>query len=118
MRNVFPKNLIIMDYLNIHSIQDLTNLMDMKVPDILMSGHHENINKWRKEQSIKRTRDKRPDLYEKIKYEINMFTIYYPYGIIYPVRNKDGPLFIYRKSKARFNILKASIQERLRRKEE
>ena len=32
------------------------------VPEVLISGHHENINKWRKEQSIKRTKEKRPDL--------------------------------------------------------
>ena len=38
-----------------------------KVPDVLMSGHHENINKWRLEQSIQRTKRKRPDLYEKYK---------------------------------------------------
>lgn len=35
------------------------------VPDILLSGHHENIDKWRFEKSIERTKDKRPDLYEK-----------------------------------------------------
>ena len=34
----------------------------MKVPDVLLSGHHENINKWRKEESIKRTKLRRPDL--------------------------------------------------------
>lgn len=33
-----------------------------KVPEILISGHHENINKWRQEQSIKITKSKRPDL--------------------------------------------------------
>lgn len=33
-----------------------------KVPEILISGHHENINKWRQEQSIKITKTKRPDL--------------------------------------------------------
>ena len=33
-----------------------------KVPDILLSGHHENIDKWRKEESIKRTKLRRPDL--------------------------------------------------------
>ncbi len=33
------------------------------VPEILLSGHHENINKWRMEQSIARTKAKRPDLY-------------------------------------------------------
>jgi tRNA (guanine37-N1)-methyltransferase len=35
---------------------------DMKVPEILLSGHHANIDKWRKEQSIKRTKERRPDL--------------------------------------------------------
>lgn len=33
-----------------------------KVPDILLSGHHENIYKWRKEQALERTKQKRPDL--------------------------------------------------------
>lgn len=41
------------------------NFMGMKVPEILLSGHHENINKWRKEQSIKKTKERRPDLLEK-----------------------------------------------------
>lgn len=36
-----------------------------KVPDILLSGHHANIAKWRKEQSLIRTAKKRPDLYKK-----------------------------------------------------
>ncbi|HEM3597300.1 TPA: tRNA (guanosine(37)-N1)-methyltransferase TrmD [Streptococcus suis] len=34
----------------------------MVVPDVLMSGHHENIRKWRLEQSIRKTYDRRPDL--------------------------------------------------------
>lgn len=34
----------------------------MKVPDVLISGHHANINKWRKENSIKNTKNNRPDL--------------------------------------------------------
>ena len=33
-----------------------------KVPEILLSGHHENIEKWRKEQALKITKQKRPDL--------------------------------------------------------
>ena len=33
-----------------------------KVPEILLSGHHANIEKWRREQSIKRTKEHRPDL--------------------------------------------------------
>jgi tRNA (guanine37-N1)-methyltransferase len=35
------------------------------VPEVLMSGHHDNINKWRKAQSLERTKLKRPDLYER-----------------------------------------------------
>lgn len=38
--------------------------MDEKVPDVLLSGHHGNIEQWRKEQSLERTRQRRPDLYE------------------------------------------------------
>lgn len=38
---------------------------DKKVPEILMSGHHENIEKWRHEMSLQRTKERRPDLYEK-----------------------------------------------------
>ena len=41
------------------------DFMGMKVPEILLSGHHENINKWRLEQSIKKTSERRPDLLEK-----------------------------------------------------
>lgn len=36
-----------------------------KVPDVLMSGHHKNIEKWHRKQSLKRTMERRPDLYEK-----------------------------------------------------
>ncbi|MBE0686881.1 MAG: tRNA (guanosine(37)-N1)-methyltransferase TrmD [Anaerolineaceae bacterium] len=35
---------------------------DLQVPDILLSGHHANIMKWRREQSLKRTYFARPDL--------------------------------------------------------
>lgn len=37
---------------------------DMKVPDVLMSGHHENIDKWRREQSLLMTQKCRPDMLE------------------------------------------------------
>jgi len=37
-----------------------------KVPEILLSGHHANIQKWRDQQSLERTKQKRPDLYELI----------------------------------------------------
>lgn len=36
-----------------------------KVPSVLLSGHHANIEKWRREQSILRTKERRPDLLEK-----------------------------------------------------
>lgn len=36
-----------------------------KVPPVLLSGHHVNIEKWRREQSIIRTAERRPDLLEK-----------------------------------------------------
>ncbi len=36
-----------------------------KVPPVLLSGHHANIEKWRREQSIIRTLERRPDLLEK-----------------------------------------------------
>lgn len=36
-----------------------------KVPEVLLSGHHANIEAWRRQQSILRTRERRPDLLEK-----------------------------------------------------
>ena len=38
-----------------------------QVPEVLLSGHHENIDKWRRKQSLKITLNKRPDLLEKIE---------------------------------------------------
>ncbi len=37
-----------------------------RVPEILLSGHHQNIQKWREEQSLKVTKERRPDLIKKI----------------------------------------------------
>lgn len=39
--------------------------MEKKVPEVLLSGHHMNIEKWRREQSIIRTYHNRPDLLEE-----------------------------------------------------
>ena len=39
--------------------------MGKKVPDILLSGHHANVEKWRREQSIIRTLERRPELLEE-----------------------------------------------------
>lgn len=38
-----------------------------KVPDVLLSGHHENIEKWRTKKAYELTKKKRPDLLEKSK---------------------------------------------------
>lgn len=37
----------------------------LSVPEVLLSGHHENIEKWRREKSLEITRQNRPDLLEK-----------------------------------------------------
>ncbi len=41
--------------------------MGRKIPDVLLSGHHENIKKWRREQSLIRTYEKRIDLYKELE---------------------------------------------------
>lgn len=38
-----------------------------KVPEVLISGHHENIRKWRRLKSLQNTYNKRPELLDKIK---------------------------------------------------
>ena len=40
---------------------------DMRVPEILLSGHHANIKKWRHEQALLTTAKKRPELLEKVE---------------------------------------------------
>ncbi len=39
--------------------------MGREVPEVLLSGHHENVAKWRREQALLRTAEKRPDLLAK-----------------------------------------------------
>ena len=36
---------------------------DKKVPEVLLSGHHANIEKWRLQQSLERTKERRPEMY-------------------------------------------------------
>lgn len=38
-----------------------------KVPDVLLSGHHENIRKWRRRQSLLLTRQRRPDMFNSLE---------------------------------------------------
>jgi tRNA (guanine37-N1)-methyltransferase len=37
-----------------------------RVPDILLSGHHENVARWRDKESLRKTRQRRPDLFAKL----------------------------------------------------
>ena len=39
---------------------------EVKVPEVLISGHHENIRKWRREKSLENTFKKRPELLENV----------------------------------------------------
>ena len=43
------------------------NFEGVKVPEILLSGHHENINKWRRCEALKNTYLKRPDLLKNVE---------------------------------------------------
>ena len=38
-----------------------------RVPDILLSGHHAQVARWRRKESLRRTRQRRPDLFEKVQ---------------------------------------------------
>ncbi len=37
------------------------------VPEVLVSGHHQRISEWRRAESLKRTKERRPDIYEKLQ---------------------------------------------------
>ena len=41
--------------------------LNKKVPEVLLSGHHENIRKWRRKESLKNTYKKRPELLKNIE---------------------------------------------------
>lgn len=43
--------------------------LEKEVPPVLLSGHHENIKKWRYEQSVRRTKERRPDLWQAYEKE-------------------------------------------------
>ncbi|MGQ7487642.1 tRNA (guanosine(37)-N1)-methyltransferase TrmD [Streptococcus suis] len=48
----------------------------MVVPDVLMSGHHENIRKWRLEESLRKTYQRRPDLLENYNFTAEELAIF------------------------------------------
>jgi len=39
----------------------------MSVPDVLVSGHHEMIRRWRRKEALKATRERRPELLERVR---------------------------------------------------
>jgi tRNA (guanine37-N1)-methyltransferase len=41
------------------------NFRGLKVPEVLLSGNHQEIQKWRYQEQLKRTKNRRPDLWEK-----------------------------------------------------
>lgn len=45
---------------------------DIKVPDILLSGHHANIEKWRQEKRLEKTIKNRPDLLDEVDFDRRM----------------------------------------------
>lgn len=51
---------------------------EKSVPAVLLSGHHANIAKWRLEQSVERTRVKRPDMHEKYMEELEAYLREHP----------------------------------------
>ena len=46
------------------------NFLGLEVPEVLISGDHAKIAKWRFEQQVEITKQRRPDLYEKVKDEV------------------------------------------------
>ena len=44
------------------------------MPDVLVSGHHENIRKWRLKESLRKTLERRPDLLDK--YDISILPLH------------------------------------------
>lgn len=53
------KSMLLLEYPHYTRPEDYKG---MKVPKILLSGHHAEIEKWRREEAIKRTKKRRPDL--------------------------------------------------------
>jgi tRNA (guanine37-N1)-methyltransferase len=46
------------------------NFRGMKVPDLLLSGHHANIETWRKKESLKRTYERRKEMLERLELSV------------------------------------------------
>ncbi len=61
--------------------------MERNVPDILLSGHHEHIKKWRFLQMLERTKKKRPDMFERYDAN-NPLAVLEAYGLLPKKKNR------------------------------
>ncbi len=67
--------------------------LDMKVPEVLFSGNHKNINSWKEEKSISDTKERRMDLFQEFRTKNNVKLTKAPISVAlvhYPVLNKEG----------------------------
>ena len=58
----------------------------MHVPEVLLSGHHENIEKWRYAEALKRTAKHRPDLLQKLELSEEDIAILKAAGLVEPTK--------------------------------
>lgn len=65
MRSVLQRKAIFLPCSNTPNTPGPAVWEGREVPEVLLSGHHANIAKWRREQSLLRTMRQRPDLLEK-----------------------------------------------------
>lgn len=62
----------------------------LKVPEVLLSGHHKNIELWRRKQSIRRTLERRPDLLQKA--ELSKEDVKYLETLISTLPDQEKPV--------------------------
>lgn len=69
------------------------NFRKYKVPEILLSGHHENIKKWRREKALEKTAAVRPDLLSNAGQTESFNGVKFSIALVhYPVNGKKGEL--------------------------
>jgi tRNA (guanine37-N1)-methyltransferase len=56
----------------------------MKVPEVLLSGHHLHIAQWRRKESLRRTYLKRPDLFAKLQFQVQDYPLLEELLLEYP----------------------------------
>ena len=61
----------------------------VEVPEVLLSGDHERIRVWRRTESLKRTLERRPDLFEKARLSEEDKTILAKMEVTFPARDRE-----------------------------